>query len=341
MRNLVLIVGRANEKLGCDMAEHLGVEPCETMLENFADGEIHFKIRQNIRGKDVFIVQPTFPPGDNLMELLIMIDAARRASAKRITAVIPYFGYSRQDRKDEPRVPISSKLVANLIVGAGADRVLTMDLHAAQIQGFFDIPSDQLVSDLLFKKHIKHEVLDSLPQEERQRAVIVSPDIGGVKRVENLASRLDLSIAVIYKRRSKETGQAKALKIVGDIEGRTVILLDDIVDTAGTLKEACGLLRREGASKVYVCATHALLSGPAMERLDSADIDRFTITDTIPLPDEKRRDYIKTIPTGGFFAMAIHNIHFEQSVSVLLWEDSAMDLWSKNEAKDKEIEDES
>ncbi|RKZ30854.1 ribose-phosphate pyrophosphokinase [bacterium] len=331
MKNLKLILGRANPRLGFDIANQLGVEPCETTLENFADGEIHFKIKENVRGMDVFIVQPTHPPGDKLLELLIMIDAAKRASAKRVTAVIPYFGYARQDRKDEPRVPISGKLMANLLVGAGADRVLTLDLHAAQIQGFFDIPTDQLVSDLLFKKYIERQILPDLDEKQRDNVVIVSPDIGGVKRVENIASRLGFEIAVIYKRRKKGSGEPKALKIVGDINKKVVILLDDIVDTAGTVKEACGMLRAGGADKVFVCATHALLSGPAMERLDSAELDGLTVTDTIPLAKEKKREYIDIIPTGGFFAKAIHNIHFEKSVAILLDEKASLDLWNKND----------
>ena len=327
MQNLQLIVGRSNPNLGFDIAKHLGIEPCKARLDNFADGEIRFKIEEDIRGKDVFIVQSTFPSADNLLELLIMIDAAKRSSAKRITAVIPYFGYARQDRKDEPRVPITRKLVANLIVSAGADRVLTMDLHAAQIQGFFDIPTDQLVSDNLFKRHIEMGILDRLDTNERKGVVIVSPDIGGVKRVENLASRLDLPIALIYKKRKRITGEPQALKIVGDVDGKTIIILDDIIDTAGTMKQACLKLREGGAKRIFVCATHPLLSGPALERLDDAGLGGLTITDTIPLPREKMRDYITIIGTGRFFAMAIYNIHFEKSVSVLLYEDNALDLW--------------
>ncbi len=327
MKNLQLIIGRANPALGLDIAKHLGVEPCRTRIGNFADGEIRFKIEEDIRGKDVFIVQPTFPSADNLLELLIMIDAAKRASAKRITAVIPYFGYARQDRKDEPRVPITSKLIANLIVSAGADRVLTMDLHAAQIHGFFDIPTDQLVSDNLFKRHIKMGIIEKLDEEDQKNVTIVSPDIGGVKRVESLASRLDLPIAVIYKKRKKSTLEPKALKIVGDVAGKTIIILDDIIDTAGTMKQACLKLKEEKAGNIYICATHPLLSGPAMQRIDESGISGLTITNTIPLPEKKERDYIKVIGTGRFFAMAIHNIHFEKSVSILLYEDSALDLW--------------
>ncbi len=329
MKNLKLIIGRANPQLGLDISRHLGVEPCKTTLKNFNDGEIRFKIEENIRGTDVFIVQPTFPPAENILELLIMIDAVRRASSKRITAVIPYYGYARQDRKDEPRVSISSKLVANIITSAGADRILTMDLHAPQIQGFFDIPTDQLVSTLLFKRYIEHEILSDLDEEERKNVVIVSPDIGGVKRAEGIAKRLDLKIAIVYKRRKKDTNQPEALKVVGDISGKVAILLDDIIDTAGTMQEACKLLKREGARKVYICATHPLLSGPALERLDNTPIDRLTVTDTIPLPEEKRRDYIKIIPTGSFFAMAIHNLHFEKSVAILLDEKASLELWEK------------
>ncbi|HHS50094.1 MAG TPA: ribose-phosphate pyrophosphokinase [candidate division Zixibacteria bacterium] len=327
MKNLKLIVGRSNPKLGDDIARHLGIEPCKILLENFADGEIRFKIGEDIRGNDVFIVQSTFPNADNILELLLMIDAAKRASAQRVTAVIPYFGYARQDRKDQPRVPITSKLIANLIVSAGADRVLTMDLHAAQIQGFFDIPTDQLVSDNLFKHHIETDIFGRFDCPAHDNFVIVSPDIGGVKRVENIASRLDLPIAVIYKKRKKVSGEAQALKIVGEVAGKNVIILDDIIDTAGTMKQACLKLKDEGCEKIFVCATHPLLSGPAMERLDSSRIEGLTITNTIPLPMTKNRDYINVIETGRFFAMAIHHIHFEKSVSVLLYEDNSLDLW--------------
>lgn len=327
VKNLKLLIGRANPQLGLDIARHLGIEPCKATITNFNDGEIRFKIEENVRGMDVFIVQPTVPPADNLLELLIMIDAARRASANRVTAVIPYYGYARQDRKDEPRVAISSKLVANLIVSAGADRVLTMDLHAPQIQGFFDIPTDQLVSDLLFKRHIEEQILPSLKEKDRSKVVIVSPDIGGVKRVETLAKRLDMEIAAIYKRRKVGSLQPEALKIVGDVKGKTAILLDDIIDTAGTMREACKMLRNEGAEKIFICATHPLLSGPAMKRLDDTPMDSLTVTDSIPLSEDKKRDFIKTIPTGSFFAMAIHNIHFEKSVAILLDEKASLDLW--------------
>ncbi len=327
LKNLKLIIGRANPQLGLDIAHHLGLDPCKTLLTNFNDGEIRFKIEENVRGMDVFIVQPTFPPSDNIFELLIMIDAARRASAKRVTAVIPYYGYARQDRKDEPRVAISSKLIANLIVSAGAHRVLTMDLHAPQIQGFFDIPTDQLVSDLLFKRYIESEILPIVGGDNRDRVVIVSPDIGGVKRVETLARRLDMEIAAIYKRRKRGSLQPEALKIVGDVKGKIAILLDDIIDTAGTMREACKMLRKEGTEKIFICATHPLLSGPAMERLDDTPLDLLTVTDSIPLTEDKKRDYIKVIPTGSFFAMAIHNIHFEKSVAILLDENASVELW--------------
>lgn len=329
MKDLKLINGRANPKLGIDISESLGISLCKTRLENFADGEIRFQIEENIRGSDVFIIQPTFPPGDHLLELLIMIDAVKRASARRVTAVIPYFGYARQDRKDEPRVPISAKLIANLLESAGADRILTLDLHAPQIQGFFNIPTDQLVSDLLFKRYIEKNILSGLSKKEREEATIISPDIGGVKRVEALASMLDLKIAVIYKRRKKGTNDAEAMKIVGEV-GKVVIVLDDIVDTAGTIVEACKKVREKGAEKIYGFATHPLLSGPALTRLDESKIDSLTVTDTIPLSDDKKREYIKTINTGSFFARAIHNIHFEKSVAVLLNENDSIELWQKD-----------
>ncbi len=327
MKNLRLIIGRSNPCLGLSIAKQLGIEPCQTFIGNFADGEIRFKIGEDIRGTDVFILQSTFPNADNLLELLIMIDAAKRSSASRVTAVIPYFGYARQDRKDEPRVPITSKLVANLIVSAGADRVLTMDLHAAQIQGFFDIPTDQLVSDNLFKHYIESDIFGRCECNPREDFIIVSPDIGGVKRVENIASRLDLPIAVIYKKRKKISGEAQALKIVGDVAGKNVIILDDIIDTAGTMRQACLKLKEEGCAKIYICATHPLLSGQAMENIDMSGVESLTLTNTIPLSSEKNRDYINVIETGRFFAMAIHHIHFEKSVSILLYEDNDLDLW--------------
>jgi len=325
MKGLKLIIGRANPDLGNEIAKNLGVEPCEIHQDNFADGEFRFQIHDNIRGTDVFIIQPTFPPAENMLELMVMIDAAKRASARRVTAVIPYFGYARQDRKDRPRVAISSKLFANLMVSAGLDRVLTLDLHAAQIQGFFDIPTDHLVSDWLFFQHIKHEVIPSIPEEESENIVFVSPDIGGVKRVEDLASALGFEIAVIYKRRTK-SGKAKALKIVGEVAGRTVIIRDDIIDTAGTITEAVRLLNREKAARIFICGTHGLLSGSAMERLDSLDLAELAVTNTIPLPKEKKRDYIKIINTGSLFASAIHNIHFEKSVSVLFKKSDVLDI---------------
>lgn len=313
MEDLKVIVGRSNPLLGGSICEHLGISPAQITLENFADGEIHFQIHENIRGTDVFIIQSTIPPAEHIVELLLMVDAARRASARRITVVMPYFGYARQDRKDRPRVPISSKLIASLIERAGTDRVLTMDLHSAQIQGFFDIPVDHLVSDVVFDQRL----LELMGNNDRM--VIVSPDVGGVKRIERIAENLHASIAIVYKRRDAPN-RSKALTIVGDVANKIAVIRDDIVDTGGTLVAASELIMKSGAVAVYSCATHPLLSGDAIARLGGSPLKKLLTTNTIALPDNKlneRNGFIEVLSVAPLFAAAIRNIHLERSISVL------------------------
>src|SRR5947207_1274889 len=267
-----LIAGPGNPELCAEIAQTLAVPFCKTTVTRFADGESFVRIDENVRGNDVFIVQPTNPPADNIMELLLLIDAARRASAARITCVMPYYGYSRQDRKDQPRVAIGAKLLANMITGAGADRVLGIDFHQHQLQGFFDIPVDHLYAMPVLTTHFKKKQLKD--------TVIVAPDVGSAKMARGFAKRLDASLAIIDKRRPK-ANVSEVVNVVGEVEGRDCILADDMIDTAGTVTEAAHALKRLGANDVYVCATHGLLSGPAVERLKSAPIVEVVVTDTI------------------------------------------------------------
>ncbi len=319
MDDLRIIIGRSNPELGQKICEELGVEPTKILLDNFADGEIRVQILENVRGKDVFIIESTYPPAENIMELLLILDAAKRASARRVTAVIPYFGYARQERKDKPRVPISTKLVANLIVSAGADRVLTMDLHSPAIQGFFDVPTDHLISDLVFEEYLAMIMHEQIMNHE---VVVVSPDIGGVRRVDFLATELDANIAIINKKRL-DANKARALTLVGDVRDKIAIIRDDIIDTAGTIKEASELLKSPeyGAKAVYVLATHPLFSPPAVDRLEQAPIDKVIVNDTIPLKPEARDrlvpDKVRVLSVANVFATAIKNIHEERSLSVL------------------------
>ena len=328
MNDIKIIVGRSNRQLGEAIARHLGIEPTKLLLSNFADGEIRVQILENVRGKDVFIIDSTQPPADNLLELLLLLDAAKRASARRVTAVLPYFGYARQERKDKPRVPISTKLVANLIVSAGADRVLTMDLHSPAIQGFFDVPTDHLISDLVFADYIKKIIPEEI---ENKNVVVVSPDIGGVKRIDILAKELETNIAIINKKR-EDANKSKALNLIGDVRGKIAIIRDDIVDTAGTIKSASLLLkkRNNGAKSVYVLATHALLSPPAVKRIANSKIDSLIVTDTIPLREDARKKLmpskIKVISVAPLFATAIKCIHQERSLSVLFQSNNSLSL---------------
>src|SRR6187551_53421 len=276
---MLLLSGSANRALATEVAAHLGQPLCQVTLRRFADGEIFVKIDENVRGRDVYIIQPTNPPAENMLELLLLMDAAKRASAARVTSVIPYFGYARQDRKDQPRVAISAKLMANMVSMAGADRVLAMDFHQHQLQGFFDLPVDHLYAAPVFVNHYRQKQLHDL--------VVVAPDVGSAKMARGFAKRLNASLAIIDKRRPKPN-QSEVVNVVGEVEGRDCILTDDMIDTAGTVAEASRALKKLGARDVYVCATHALLSGPAVERLSDAPITEVTVTDTVRIPEEKR-----------------------------------------------------
>lgn len=303
-----VISGSANRALAEEIGRCMGIDLCKTTSTRFADGEIFVRIDENIRGNDVFIVQPTNPPGDNIMELLLMIDAARRASAARITVVMPYYGYSRQDRKDQPRVAIGAKLVANMIQGAGADRVLGVDFHQHQLQGFFDIPVDHLYAAPVFTAHYRKKHLKDL--------VVVAPDVGSAKMARGFAKRLDATFAIIDKRRPK-ANVAEVLNVVGEVADRDCLLPDDMIDTAGTMAEASRALKKLGARDIYICATHALLSGPAAERLRDAPITEVAVTDTVAIPPERIFPTLRILSVGELLSKAIRHIHSEQSVSSL------------------------
>lgn len=304
-----LFSGNAHRKLAEAICKELNVPCGNCEVGKFSDGEIFVNIAETVRGCDVFIIQPTSSPvNDNLMEALILIDALKRASAGRINAVIPYYGYARQDRKTKAREPITAKLVANLLTEAGTDRVISMDLHAGQIQGYFDIPVDHLSGIPILADYFK-DLID-------EDTVVVSPDIGGVVRARNFASILDLPIAIIEKRRPK-ANVSEVMNVIGDIKDKNVILVDDIVDTAGTITKAAEVLKNIGAKHVYACATHAVLSGPAIERIDNSVIEKFIVTDTIPLSDEKKIDKIEVVSVAPIFAEAIRRIHLDESVSIL------------------------
>ena len=303
-----LLVGSGNHALSEEIARSLGVEPAKLTITRFADGEIFVRIDENVRGNDVFILQPTNPPAENIMELLLLIDAAKRASAARITCVMPYYGYSRQDRKDQPRVAIGAKLVANMIVTAGANRVVGLDFHQHQLQGFFDIPVDHLYAAPVFVSHYRKKNLHD--------PVIVAPDVGSAKMARGFAKRLNGSLAIIDKRRPRPN-QSEVVNVVGEVEGRDCILTDDMIDTAGTVAEASRALKQLGANDIYVCATHALLSGPAVERLSNAPIKEVTVTDTVNISGEKRFPQLQVLSVGELLAKAIRYIHSEQSVSSL------------------------
>jgi ribose-phosphate pyrophosphokinase len=286
----------------------IGKSPDGATIRQFADGEIFVRIDRNARGRDVFIVQPTAAPADNIMELLLLIDAARRASAARVTAVIPYFGYGRQDRKDQPRVAIGAKLAANVIVAAGADRVIAIDFHQHQIQGFFDIPVDHLYAAPVLTKYFRDLKLRDL--------VVVAPDVGSAKMARGTARRLDATFAIIDKRRPKANA-SEVLNVVGEVEGMTCLLIDDMVDTAGTLTNAVFALKERGASAVYAAASHALLSGQAVERLSEAPIEEMVVTNTIFIPEHKRFPKLKVLSVGDLLAKAIDHVHSNESVSQL------------------------
>ena len=306
---LLVFSGNAHPKLAKDICKYLDVSLGDVLVGRFSEGEVSVKINENVRGKDVFIIQPTCPPvNDNLMELLILIDALRRASSQRITAVIPYFGYARQDRKDQPRVPITAKLVANLITKAGADRVLTMDLHAGQIQGFFDIPMDHLFAVNIFVEYFKKLKLNNL--------VIATPDVGGIKMARAYAKRLSAQLAIVDKRRISPD-QAEVMNVLGEVKNAQVVIVDDLIATGGSVIEATEALRKHGAKEVYVAITHGVLSGNALELVDKSPLKQLLITDTIPMSNSKKHPKLKVLSVSELLAEAIKRIHNEESVSSL------------------------
>jgi len=312
MSNMAILSGNANIGLAKKIVKHLHVPLTNILVGRFSEGEIRVQVKENIRGKDVFIVQPTCPPpNENLMELLILIDAARRASAKRITAVIPYYGYARQDRKDQPRVPITAKLIANLILAAGANRVLTMDLHASQIQGFFDIPVDHLYAINVLCDYFKGKDMG------KKQLVIVSPDVGSIKMARAYSKRLNSGLAVVDKRRSSPE-KTEVMHILGNVKGKTAIIVDDIVATAGSLVEAAEDLGKKGVTSVYAAISHGILSGHALKKIqDCAILKELVVTDSILFRGSRRCKKIKVVSVAPLLAEAIHRIHNEESVSCL------------------------
>lgn len=308
MAELKIFAGRSNRALAEKIAENLETPLGSCVLKDFSDGEIWVKFSENIRGTDVFIIQSTNPPAENLLELLIMIDAARRASARKVTAVIPYFGYARQDRKDQPRVSITAKLVANLITGAGADRVITMDLHAPQIQGFFDIPVDHLYSSALYSGFFSEHRISNL--------AVVSPDVGGIKMARAFAKRLDADLILIDKRRPSPN-QAEVMNIIGNVEGRNILIVDDLIDTGGTFCGAADALKAKGALEIYGACTHPILSGNAVERLASSAVSKLYVTDSIPLPARGAGGKIEVLTVSEIFGEAIRRGFTNQSISSL------------------------
>ena len=305
---LQLLAGRANHPLALEIGEILGEDPTGVEIRDFADGEIFVRIEKNARGRDVFIIQPTVAPAGSIMELLLLLDAAKRASAARVTAVVPYYGYARQDRKDQPRVSIAAKLVANLIVAAGADRLVGMDFHQHQIQGFFDIPVDHLYAAPVFTKYFLAKGLEDL--------VVVAPDVGAAKMARGFAKRLNASFAIIDKRRPA-ANVAEVLNVVGDVDGMNCLLVDDMVDTGGTLANAVVALKERGAKTVTAAATHALLSGQASEKLAAVPLEEFVVTNTIDIPGDRRFDGLTILSVADLLAQAIQCIHSNESVSQL------------------------
>jgi len=306
---LSIFTGSAHPKLAQAICRILKIPLGDALVTRFSEGEIRVKINDNVRGKDVFLVQPTAsPPNESMMELLIMIDALRRASARRITAVLPYFGYARQDRKDQPRVPITAKLVANLITTAGADRVLTMDLHAGQIQGFFDIPLDHLFAVNVFVEYIEKLKTKDL--------VIVSPDVGGIKMARAYAKRLSAGLAIVDKRRISPE-KAEVMHILGEVKGKNAVIVDDLIATGGSLIEAAEALRDSGAKKIYAAVTHPVLSGSAVKKVDRSSLEKLLVTDTIPSQNHKNHPKIVVLSVAPLLAEAIKRIHNEESVSSL------------------------
>ncbi len=305
-----LFSGTANPKLAEAIGKHIGVPVGEAKLQRFADGEVYFQLLENVRGVDVFVVQPTcYPVDQHLVELLVMIDALKRASAARITAVVPYYGYARQDRKDRPRVAISAKLIADLLTTAGANRALFVDLHAAQIQGFFNIPVDHMFASPVLVSHFREQALPNL--------TVVSPDAGGVERARFFAQKMGAPLAIVDKRRT-DLNVAEVMHVIGAVEGQTCLIIDDIIDTAGTLVKTVDALYSNGAASVHACASHAVLSGPAIERIANSPLEQLVVTDTIPLREAAQKvPKIKVLTIAGLLGAAIESIHMETSVSTL------------------------
>ncbi|MBI3332641.1 MAG: ribose-phosphate pyrophosphokinase [Candidatus Omnitrophica bacterium] len=326
----ILFTGNAHSAFAAAVARALEIPLGDALVGRFSEGEIRVKINQNVRGRDVFVIQPTSPPvNDHLMELLILLDALKRASARRITAVLPYFGYARQDRKDQPRVPITAKLVANLITVAGADRVLTMDLHAGQIQGFFDIPLDHLFAANTFVEYFNTQ--RAIPD-----LVVVSPDVGGIKMARAYAKRLRADLAMVDKRRISHE-EAQVMDIMGEVDGKNALVVDDLVSTAGSLVEAVRALKEAGAKEVFAAVTHPVLSGPARERLMGSALKELVVTDTIPIPADRMLPKIKVLSVAPLFAEAIRRIHQEESLTILFhdhWDEGAKETAKKEAHKE-------
>lgn len=308
-QHLRIFAGSANPDLAKRIAAYLGVELCGIEIGRFSDGEIRIHIEDNIRGRDVFIIQPTQPPADNLLELLLIIDACSRASANRITAVIPYYGYARQDRKDQPRVPISAKLVANLITVAGTGRVLALELHAAQIQGFFDIQVDNLFAAPVLFEYIQGIKL--------RNVTVVSPDVGGIKMGRSFAKRLGANLAIVDKRRGTVADKSEAMNIIGEVSGSDIVILDDLISTAGTITQAAAALKRAGAGRIIAAATHPVFSGNAFERIDASPIEEVIVTNSIPIKDASRCAKLKVLDVAPLLGEAIRRIHTGESISNL------------------------
>lgn len=305
---MLLLSGTSNRPLAEEIGRHMGLPLGDTTIRRFADGEIFVRINQNARGRDVFIIQPTPPPADHIMELLLLIDAAKRASAARVTAIVPYFGYARQDRKDQPRVALGAKLVANLIEAAGTDKVLGIDFHTHQIQGFFDIPVDHLYAAPVLTQYFRQLALDN--------PVIVAPDVGAAKMARGFARRMNASFAIIDKRRPTQN-VAEVMEVIGDVAGRPCIIVDDMIDTAGTLVSVVEALRERGAREIYAAATHAILSGPARDRLDESAVQEVVVTNTLELPADKRFEKLRVLSIAELLARAIRYTHSNESVSQL------------------------
>lgn len=309
MDKLVVFSGSANRPLAKKICQKLAINLGNAEIARFSDGEVRVQLKENVRGKDVFLIQSTCPPvNENLVELLIMLDAARRASAQRITAVIPYFGYARQDRKDKPRVPITAKLAANLLATSGADRILTLDLHAGQIQGFFDIPLDHLYAINVFYEYFEKNKIKDL--------VIVSPDVGGIKMARAYAKQFGADLAIVDKRR-KSPESTEVMHLLGNVKGKNVLLVDDIIATGSSLVNGAAALKKQGAKNIFAAISHGVLSNSAVDKLQNSKIDSLAITDSIPLAKEKEREKIKVVSLDDLLAEAIKRIHFEKSISIL------------------------